>query len=100
MQVFTNLVPCKKWRNEVRNLQGDDICLLYYPGAMASRYKLVKVIETFPDEVGKVRTVRITYKRRDKREKSNKIFQRSMVKERIGVQRLIVIQCVEEQTTN
>ena len=98
-QVFPNLVPCKKWRSEVRNLQVDDICLLYYPGVMANRYKLARVVDTFPDKAGKVRTVRIAYKKRDKREKPNEIFKGTLVKEKIGVQRLIVIQPKEEQLT-
>ena len=80
-------------------MQVDDICLLYYPGAMASRYKLARVVDTFPDKAGKVRTVRIAYKKRDKREKPNEIFKGTLVKEKIGVQRLIVIQPVEEQVT-
>ena len=41
---------------------------------MANKYKLVKIIETYPDKGGKVRMVKLTYKKRDKRVKLNKIF--------------------------
>ena len=91
-QVFPHLIPCKKWRTAVRNLEVEDICLLYYPGSLTARYKLVKVEEVHPDERGIVRTVSIIYKKKNKKEKPEELKKNSMVKERIGVQRLILIQ--------
>ena len=91
-QVFPHLIPCKKWRTAVRNLEVEDICLLYYPGSLTARYKLVKVVEVHPDERGIVRTVSIIYKKKNKKEKPEELKKNSMVKERIGVQRLILIQ--------
>ena len=70
-QVFPHLIPCKKWRNKVRNLEVGDVCLLYYPGALTGKYKLVRVVEIHPDPSGLVRTVTIKYKKRMKREKEN-----------------------------
>ena len=37
-QVFPNLIPCKKWKKEVRNVQVGNICHLYYPRTMANKY--------------------------------------------------------------
>ena len=48
-QVFPHLIPCKKWRNKARNLEVGDVCLLYYPGALTGKYKLVRVVEVHPD---------------------------------------------------
>ena len=96
-QVFPQLILCKKWRNQVRNLEVGDICLLFYPGSLTGKYKLVKVVEVHPDNEGKVRTVSIIYKKRNKKEKSEEIFKNSIVKEKVGVQRLILIQPISDQ---
>ena len=58
-QVFPNLIPCKKWRTVKRNLQVGDVCLLYFPGILKGKYKLVRVVEVHPDEKGIIRTVAI-----------------------------------------
>ena len=43
---------------------------MHYPSSIKDEYRLAKVIEVFPDIKGRVRTVRIAYRKRDKREKS------------------------------
>ena len=50
------------------------------------------MVEVHPDEKGIVRTVSIIYKKKNKKEKPEELKKNSMVKERIGVQRLILIQ--------
>ena len=57
----------------------------------------MKVVEVHPDNEGKVRTVSIIYKKRNKKEKSEEIFKNSIVKEKVGVQRLILIQPMSDQ---
>ena len=91
-QVFPNLIPCKKWRTVKRNLQVGDVCLLYFPGILKGKYKLVRVVEVHPDEKGIVRTVAIIYKKKNAREKATDFSKNKLVKEKVGVQRLIVIQ--------
>ena len=91
-QVFPHLIPCKRWRTAVRNLEVGDVCLLFYPGSMSGKYKLVRVVEVHPDKRGLVRTVSIIYKKKVPKEKLDHISQKAMVKEKVGVQRLIVIQ--------
>ena len=99
-QCFPHLIPCKKWRQAGRNLEIGDVCLLYYPGSLTGKYKLVKVVEVHPDEKGMVRTVTILYKKRVKKEKADVINKKSMVRERVGVQRLILIQPVSDQKSD
>ena len=49
-QVLPTLVPFKKWRKEMRNLEVDDIVYMYYPNSIKDDYRLARVMETFPDE--------------------------------------------------
>ena len=99
-QVFPSLVSCKKWKKEFRNLKVGDICLLFYPGALAGSYKLVvsegcrytsrrkrfgKDCNNFDEEK----------KAKEKAEELNN--KKGMNKEQVGVQRLIVIRPVDDQ---
>ena len=90
-QVFPNLIPCKKWKEASKNLEVDDICLLYFPGALTGQYKLVRVAETHPDERGLVRTVSILYVKKNST---------SLVKEKVGVQRLVLIQPASDRESS
>ena len=59
---------------------------------------MVKVVETHPDEKGLVRTVTILMRKKKSKEKPDKLDnKKSLLKERVGVQRLVVIQPVDEQ---
>ena len=78
-QVFPHLIPCKKWGQTGRNLEVGDVCLLYFPGSLTGKYKLVKVVEVHPDEKGMVRTVTILYKIWVKKEKADMVNKKSMV---------------------
>ena len=97
-QVLPTLVPCKKWRKEVRNLEVGDIFFIYYPSSIQDDYRLAKIMETFPDEKGLVRTVRVCYRRRDKREKLREYRAKPLTEELVAVQRLSVLLPVSEQT--
>ena len=95
-QVWPHLVPCRKWKSIIRNIQVGDVCLLNFPGSLTGKYKLVRVVDVHPDSSGIVRTVSIIYKKRNAREKPTELSKKSKVKEKVGVQRLIVIQAVNE----
>ena len=97
-QVLPTLVPCKKWRKESRNLQVGDIVFMYYPSSVQDDYRLAKITETFPDEKGLVRTVRVCYRKRDKREKVLPYKAKPLTEELVAVQRLSVLLPVSEQT--
>ena len=97
-QVWPHLIPCKKWRTVSRNLEIGDVCLLYFPGSLTGKYKLVRIVDVHPDEKGLVRTVSIIYRKRNAREKLTELRKNSLVKEKVGVQRLIVIQPAKDNT--
>ena len=69
----------------MRNLEVGDVCLLFYPGSVSWKYKLVRVIEVHPDKRGLVHTASIIYKKKVPKEKLDHISQKSMVKEKVGV---------------
>ena len=91
-QVWPHLIPCKKWKSISRNISVGDVCLLSYPGSLTGRFKLVRVVEVHPDQSGIVRTVSINIRKPNSREKPAEIFKNCLLKEKVGVQRLIVIQ--------
>ena len=70
---------------------------MFYSGSFTGKYKLVKVVEVHPDTSGKVRTVSIIYRKRLKKEKPEKLSKNAIVKEKVGVQRLILVQPVSNQ---
>ena len=49
----------QKWSSTRRNLQQEDIAILKDNNCRRNEWKLAKVIETFPDEKGFVRTVKL-----------------------------------------
>ena len=52
--------------------------------------------ETFPDHKGLVRTVKVMYRRRDKREPSDKYWRKLPVEEIVSIQRLALLQVASE----
>ena len=96
-QVWPHLIPCKKWQGISRNMEIGDICLLYFPGSLTNMYKLVRICEVHPDKQGLVRTVSIMYRKRDSREKPTVLNKKMMVKEIVGIQRLVLVQPANEQ---
>ena len=96
-QVLPSLVPCKKWRNEVRNIEVGDIVFMFYPSSIKDEYRLAMVVETFPDQKGLVRSVRVGYRRRDKRDTSLTFKSKPLTEEIVAVQRLSVLLPQSEQ---
>ena len=99
-QVLPTLIPCRKWKTEVRNLQVGDIVHMYYTGSLKDDYRLARVIKTFPDQKGLVRTVVVCYRKRDKRESVAEYKSKPMVEEQVSVQRLYVLLPVSEQSSD
>ena len=71
---------------------------MYYPSSLKDDYRLARVSEIFPDEKGLVRTVRVCYRKRDKRETSSEYRAKPLTEELVSVQRLSVLLPVSEQT--
>ena len=102
-EVFPALVPYKKWKTSHRNLQIGDIVLVQYASKVAkSDFRLARVSEVHPDVHGTVRTVTVAMRPRDAREKVSEepphLANKPLVHLKLGVQRVVVVQPVEERS--
>ena len=95
-EVLPTLVPCKRWRDVRRNLKPNDLVMMKYPGNLVDDYRIAKVLKVFPDGKGLVRTVRVAYRRRDKREPPEVYWKKRLVEEDVAIQRLAMLQSAEE----
>ena len=57
---FPTLIRRQKWHHDKRNVKIDDVCMLKDANAMRGEWRMSRVVETFPDEHGKVRNVKLT----------------------------------------
>ena len=104
-QVFPSLVPFRKWKSVYRNLHIGDIVLVMYASKVAKGdYRLARVTNVHPDHNGMVRTVTVSMRPRDSREKVLSkppyLNPKQAVELVVGVQRLVVILPIEEQSDN
>merc|ERR1711872_165184 len=90
------LVPCKRWKQIHRNVKVGDVVMMKYAGSIKDGYRLARVLEVYPDDKGLVRTVKIGYRRRDKREGPDVYWKKPLVEEKVAVQRLAMLQAVNE----
>jgi hypothetical protein len=67
-EVMPTLLPSPKWKKGQKNLKVGDVVQMCYSGNVKDNYRLAKVVEVFPDRRNLVRTVRVAYRKRDKRE--------------------------------
>ena len=74
-----------------------DVVLMYYPSSIKSDYRLARIVETFPDEKGLVRSVRVSYRKKAKNESSKKYKVKPLTKEIVAVQRLVLLLPYSEQ---
>ena len=95
-EVLPTLIPCRKWKYQKRNLRVGDVVMMVYKGNMVDDYRLAKVMEVYPDEKGLVRTVQVAYRRKDRREKPEIYKSKPLSLEKIGVQRLALLQAAGE----
>ena len=94
--VLPTLVPCKRWKDIKKNLKVGDVVMMKYEGNINNDYRLARVKETFPDHKGLVRTVKVSYRRRDKREPADKYWKKLPVEEIVSIQRLALLQVASE----
>ena len=94
--VLPTLVPCKRWKEIKKNLKVDDIVLMKYDGNIKDDYRLAKVTEVFKDEKGLVRKVKVSFRRRDKRESRDVYWKKPLSSEIVAVQRLSLLQAAKE----
>ena len=96
-EVLPSLVPCKRWRHVKKNLKRGDVVMMSYQNQMKDDYRIAKVLEVFPDDKGLVRTVRVVYRRRDRREPKMVYWKKPLVQEVVAVQRLAVLQAANDE---
>ena len=70
--------------------------MMKYTGQIHDDYRLARVLEVFPDKKGLVRTVKVGFRRKDKREKPDVYWKKSLSEEIVAVQRLALLQVVGE----
>ena len=92
-QVLPTLLPVKRWKKPMKNLQVGDVVMMNYPGNIQDDYRLAKVTKVHPDKRGLVRTVTVGYRRRNKREVNtiDNYKSKPLVEEQVAVQRLSLL---------
>ena len=84
----------------MKNLRVGDIVMMVYQGNLVNDYRLAMVTGVFPDKKGLVRTVKVSYRKKMKNEAPEVYRSKPLVEEKVGVQRLALLQGVgEEQPT-
>ena len=96
-QVLPTLIPIRRWKKKSRNVAVGDVCFLHYSGNLKDDYRLVRIVKTHPDKNGLVRTVTVSYRRRDRREKPADYKKKPLVEENVAVQRLSVLLSAKDQ---
>ena len=96
---FSLLTPRLKWSKEKRNLAVGDVVLLKHDKKLgAADFRLAKVLEVMPDQDGMVRSVVIGMRRRrGAAREAATVCKQGLDTMVMGIQRLVVIQPVEEQ---
>ena len=97
-----NLLPYNGYKDvkRHRDLRVGDTCLLRYDNTFGGVYRLSRVVETYPDQTGVVRTLQIQYHPKDKRDSSLPYRGKNLDSMKVGVQRLVLIIAVEEISYN
>ena len=57
-----------------------------YPGNLQDDYRRAKVIEVYPDHKNLVRTVKVGFRKRDKRDKPQEYWKKPLVEQIVPVQ--------------
>ena len=94
--VLPTLIPCRKWQRKCRNMQKGDVVLMRYAGNLVDDYRLGLITKVYPDARGIVKTVEVSYRKRDAREKPEVYKSKPLTAMDVGVQRLALIQAVGE----
>ena len=102
-KILPTMLPDRKWVKKKDDMKIGDICLLLYKGRVKDDYKLVKVLDTHPDQDGLIRTATVGHRRRNVRdtkkvtEDPSKYRSVPMVEEKVHVQRLAVLQHLDPE---
>ena len=94
--VLPTLVPCRRWRDVRKNLDVNDIVMMHYDGNFADDYRLARVVSVYKDKRGLVRTAKVAFRRRDRREPAHIYWKKPLETEIVAVQRLSLLQAAGE----
>ena len=89
--MLPTLIPVKRWKEKKSNLEIGDVVMMLYPGNIKCDYRLAKVTGVHPDLKGLVRTVTVSYRKRDSREDVRVYKSKPLVEEKVSVQRLSLL---------
>ena len=97
-QVFSSLLPYQRYKDAKRheNLAVGDVCLVKADNKIRASYRLCRIVEVTLDAEGLVRTVKIRYRPRDKREKVLPYKYKEPVVTDMAIQKLVLICPTEE----
>ena len=70
--------------------------MMHYPGNLTDDYRLAKVVDTYKDKKDLVRTVKVAYRKRDKREPAATYWKKPLTEEIVAIQRLSLLQAASE----
>ena len=93
-EVLPTLIPCKNWKYPKKNL--NDIVMVHYKGSMTDDYRIAKVTEVFPDVKNLVRTVKIAFRKKDKREAPEIFKNKHLTEDIVHVQKLSLLQAADK----
>ena len=91
------LILHRKWNAEVRNLLVGDVVLVLDKDSLTNSYRVAKVTEATPSDDGKVRSVKVVYKRYKKEEEGTlKYTGGSSTEVTRSVQNLVLLVPIDE----
>ena len=70
--------------------------MMHYDGNLNDDYRLARVVDVFKDKRGLVRTVRVNFRKKDKREPVETYWKKPLSEEIVAIQRLSLLQASEE----
>ena len=96
VDVLPTLVPCRRWKNIRKNLNEEDIVMMHYDGNLSDDYRIARVVKAYRDKKGLVRTAKVAFRKRDRREPADMYWKKPLSTEIVAVQRLSLLQAVDE----
>ena len=96
--VWPSLVPYRRWKTTERNVMIDDVVMIRYDKKFTKpEFRLGRVLDVFPDDKGRTRTVLVGCRPRHKADRAKAYVPKKLEELTVTVQRLIVLLAAEEQ---
>ena len=70
--------------------------MMHYSGNLTDDYHIAKVVDVYKDKKGLIRTVKVSFRKRDRREPAGEYWKKPLTSEIVAVQRLSLLQAVGE----